>query len=51
MQLAPNVSSRIEKFGLFLLNPETSHYDSVEVEETLLDIVALHVITRDAYDT
>ena len=52
MQASPSASSRIDKHGLFLLNPQTSHSDGVEAEETyLLDIVAIHGITGDAYDT
>ena len=45
-------SNRINKHGLFLLNPRPSHSVSLEAEETfLLDIVALHGITGDAYNT
>ncbi len=52
IQSSPSTSNRIDKYGLFLLNPQTSHSDGVEAEETyLLDIVAVHGITRDAYDT
>ena len=52
IQSSPSNSNRIDKYGLFLLNPQTSHSDGVETEETfLLDIVALHGITGDAYDT
>jgi len=52
IQPSPSTSNRIDKHGLFLLNPQTSHSDGVEAEETfLLDIVALHGITGDAYDT
>ncbi|KAI9853963.1 MAG: hypothetical protein M1813_001607 [Trichoglossum hirsutum] len=44
--------NRTDKYGLLLLNPQTSHSDGAEAEETfLLDIVALHGITGDAYDT
>jgi hypothetical protein len=52
LQSSPTTSNRIDKHGLFLLNPQPSHSDSVKVEQTfLLDIVALHGITGDAYDT
>ena len=52
IQSFPSNSNRIDKYGLFLLNPQNSHSDGVEAEETcLLDIIALHGITGDAYDT
>jgi hypothetical protein len=52
IQTSPSTSNRVDKHGLFLLNPQPCHSDSVEAEETfLLDIVALHGITGDAYDT
>lgn len=45
-------SNRINKYGLFLLNPQTTLPDDIETEETFsLDIVALHGICGDAYDT
>lgn len=51
-QYSPSTSNRTDKYGLFLLNPQSSHFGGVEAEETfLLDIVALHGITGDAYDT
>jgi hypothetical protein len=51
-QLPPSTSNRIDEYGLFLLNPQTSQSRGVEAEESfLLDIVALHGITGDAYDT
>ncbi|KAI9774712.1 MAG: hypothetical protein M1839_001673 [Geoglossum umbratile] len=52
IQSSPSAPGRIDKYGLFLLNPQTSHSDGMEAEETfLLDIVALHGITGDAYNT
>jgi hypothetical protein len=46
---SPHTLNRTGKYGLFLLSPQS---DAVEVEETFsLDIVALHGITGDAYDT
>ena len=52
IQSSPNTSNQIDKHGLYLLNPQPSHSDGVGAEETfLLDIVALHGITGDAYNT
>src|SRR2546429_9413121 len=52
VQSDPNTSDLIDKYGLFLLNPQTPDPDGVEAEETyLLDIVAVHGITGDAYNT
>lgn len=43
---------RKQKYGLFLLNPQSSHADTVNVGESYsVDIVAVHGITGDAFDT
>jgi hypothetical protein len=45
-------SPQNDKYGLFLLSPRTHSPGGVETEKTyLLDIVALHGITGDAYAT
>jgi hypothetical protein len=52
LQSSPSSSDRIDKHGLFLLNTHTPQSDGVQVEESFsLDIIALHGITGDAYDT
>jgi hypothetical protein len=52
IQSSPSGSDRIDKHGLFLLNTKNPQLDGVQAEESfLLDIVALHGITGDAYDT
>lgn len=45
----PNSSDRTETHGLFLMNPQ--HADSKSTETCALDIIAVHGITGDAYDT
>ena len=48
----PHASDRVEKHGLFLLNPRNPQLNGVEAQETyILDIVALHGIDGDAYKT
>lgn len=48
-QSSSRTLNRTGKYGLFLLSPQSG---TAEVEETFsLDIVALHGITGDAYDT
>jgi hypothetical protein len=52
VQPSPSSLDRVDKYGLFLLNPQTSNVDSDQAEETyLIDIVTLHGITGDAYNT
>jgi len=47
-----DTSHRNEKYGLFLLNLQTPNPNGVKTEKTyLLDIVAVHGITGDAYNT
>jgi hypothetical protein len=52
VQLSSISPNRTDKYGLILLNPQNINSDSVRAEEAFeLDIVALHGITGDAYDT
>ena len=51
-QSSASTSDRVEKYGLFLLNPRDPQPDCAKTEEIyLLDIVALHGINGDAYKT
>jgi hypothetical protein len=52
IETSPSTSSRVDKYGLFLLTPQASQTEVLEAEEAfLLDIVAVHGIAGDAYDT
>ena len=45
-------TARTEKHGLFLLSPPPSPSDDANIRETYsIDIVTIHGITGDAYDT
>src|SRR5271154_6866626 len=52
VQTVPDTFNRTDKYGLLSMNPQNSHFNDTESNENyLLDIVAVHGITGDAYDT
>jgi hypothetical protein len=52
IQSSPSTPNRIDKYGLFLLNPKSFYSKGVKDNKIfLLDIIAFHSITRNTYDT
>jgi hypothetical protein len=50
--VAQNPIERVDKHGLFLLNPPQTGLENAEIRDGYsLDIVAIHGITGDAFDT